>query len=61
MKQDPSKIYEIVDRNRERYIDSLRELVQLYPEGEENLQRHISEIMESLGCEVDLLALEPTT
>jgi acetylornithine deacetylase len=61
LKQDPSKIYETVDRNRDRYIDNLRELVQLYPEGEENLQRHISEIMESLGCEVDLLALEPTT
>ena len=61
MRPDPETLYAIIERGRDEYVRSLRELVQLYPEGEEILQRHISESMRSLGCEVEYLTLEPST
>lgn len=58
---NPSKVYAEIDENRERSTERLRMLVQVYPEGEELLQKKIAELFEEVGCEVEYLKLLPTT
>ena len=56
-----NQVYSKIDENREKSINRLRELVRVYPEGEEKLQDKVAEIFETVGCEVDYLKLLPTT
>lgn len=49
----------IIDMNRDKYIEQLRNLVQWYPEGEEQFQQHIADRMQELGCEVHIKKLLP--
>ena len=56
-----SQVYSKIDENREKSINRLRELVQVYPEGEQELQDKIAELFEEVGCKVDYLKLLPTT
>jgi acetylornithine deacetylase len=55
------RIFGIIVESRQRYIDELREMVRLYPRGEERLQEAIGEKFEALGCETKSLKLLPTT
>ncbi|MCJ7731451.1 M20/M25/M40 family metallo-hydrolase [Candidatus Bathyarchaeota archaeon] len=54
-------VYAKIDENRDRSIQRLRELVQVYPEGEKPLQDKVAELFEAVGCKVDYLELLPTT
>jgi len=56
-----NRIFEIIDENREKYVDSLGELVRFYPQGEERLQEVIAGKFEKLGCKTKVLKLLPTT
>lgn len=56
-----SQVYSKIDENREKSINRLRELVQVYPEGEQELQDKVADIFEKIGCKVDYLKLLPTT
>ncbi|TFH15883.1 hypothetical protein E4H04_07560, partial [Candidatus Bathyarchaeota archaeon] len=54
-------VYAKIDENRDRSILRLRELVQVYPEGEKPLQDKVAELFEAVGCKVGYLELLPTT
>ncbi|MCW4014701.1 MAG: M20/M25/M40 family metallo-hydrolase [Candidatus Bathyarchaeota archaeon] len=58
---NPSQVYAKIDENRETSINRLRELVKVYPQGEQELQDKVAELFEEVGCKVDYLKLLPTT
>lgn len=56
----PSLVEEIIERNKARYVERLRTLVQAYPGGEERLQSLIAEGLKEIGSTVQTLRLLPT-
>lgn len=58
---NPRQVYSKIDENREKSIQRLRELVQVYPQGEKPLQDKVAKLFEEVGCEVEYLELLPTT
>ncbi|MBN2334934.1 M20/M25/M40 family metallo-hydrolase [Candidatus Bathyarchaeota archaeon] len=58
---DEASVYKAVDEKRDESIGYLRELVQMYPLGEEELQRRIADRFQNIGCQVQSIKLLPTT
>ncbi|MCW4048188.1 MAG: M20/M25/M40 family metallo-hydrolase [Candidatus Bathyarchaeota archaeon] len=56
----PEKVFAIIDSKQEKFIQQLKQLVQIYPKGEEILQRKVESSLESVGCEVEFLKLHST-
>jgi len=56
-----NQVDEIIEKNKDKYIKQLRELVEKYPQGEELFQQNIAQTLEALNCEVQVLKLLPTT
>ena len=50
-----------IEENREEAIKLLQELVNIYPRGEEKLQKKIAELFKEIGCQVDYIKLLPST
>ena len=53
------QLWETVDRQRERYIGFLQELIRLSEGGEESTQRGVAGKFEDIGCEVEVIKYEP--
>jgi len=58
--QGQQALFGNIDRNRERHLDFLRDLIRASADGEEAIQSLVAERFEQLGLEVQTLSLLPT-
>ncbi len=54
-------LFNVIEKNSQRYIDELRDFVRLYPAGEKTLQETIKKNFEILGCDARIFQLIPST
>jgi acetylornithine deacetylase len=54
-------LFNLIEKNSQRYIDELRDFVRLYPAGEKTLQETIKKKFETLGCDTRIFQLSPST
>jgi acetylornithine deacetylase len=52
-------LFNLIEKNSQRYIDELREFVRLYPAGEKKIQETIKKKFETLGCDTRIFQLAP--
>ncbi len=58
--QGQQALFDNIDRNRERHLDFLRDLIRASADGEEAIQSLVAERFEQLGLQVQTLSLLPT-
>jgi acetylornithine deacetylase len=53
-------LFNLIEKNSQRYIDELRDFVRIYPAGEKTLQDTIKKKFETLGCDTRIFQLAPS-
>ena len=58
---DTEELYEQIEKNRDKHIDFLQQLIQAQKGGEEAVQALVARRFEELGCTVETLRIKPTS
>jgi acetylornithine deacetylase len=59
--RDSQKLYRNIEKNKDKHIAFLQELIKAQKGGEEAVQAVVAKKMKELGCEVETLRIKPTS
>jgi len=61
IREDVEELFESIERNKERHVSFLQQLIQAQKGGEEAVQAFVAKTFEELGCTVETLRIKPTS